>query len=157
MLASIFVAGGYHAFANPAKRAKAAEHLLTPLGARLRSAGLPDDPETLVKANGLAQMVAGALLATNILARPAALALTATLVPASVGAHAFWQKQGEERTAQRTLFLKNVAIAGGLVTAALDTGGRPSVFWTTKRAARRAAGAVADRAGDLSEALPSRS
>ena len=34
------------------------------------------------------------------------------------------------------------AILGGLIFAALDTGGRPSVFWTGKKAAVNAADAV---------------
>ena len=39
-------------------------------------------------------------------------------------------------------FAKNAALLGGLLAAALDTGGRPSVFWSGRRAA-----ACAERRG----------
>jgi hypothetical protein len=39
---------------------------------------------------------------------------------------------------QRMQFLKNAAMAGGLILAALDTEGRPSVRWRAKRAVRKA-------------------
>ena len=35
-------------------------------------------------------------------------------------------------------FAKNAGLLGGLLAAALDTGGRPSVFWSGRRAAGRA-------------------
>lgn len=145
MLAAIFVYGGYDAWKDPGGKTKLVSHVVDPVAERLEDTRLPSESESLIKANGVVQMVAGVLLATNIAARPAALALTGSLVPTTLGGHAFWKSQGGgERAAQLTQFVKNVTIAGGLLTAALDTGGRPSVFWSTGRTARRAAHAVGD-------------
>ena len=144
MLAGIFIAGGIEALRDPAGHAKVAEHVLDPASDKLKDTPLPDENEALVKVNAAVQVVAGALLALNIFARPAALALTASLVPTTIGGHAFWKQQGSERAMQQVHFLKNVSIAGGLLTAAIETGGRPSVFWTGRRAARTAAHAIGD-------------
>ena len=156
MMAGIFIAGGLEALRHPAPKAPAADQVVSPLSERLRKLGLPDDPEQLVKVNAAVQVGGGVLLATNILARPAALALAASLVPTTLAGHAFWNKDGTERQQQQTQFFKNLAMMGGLLTSAIDTGGRPSVFWSSRRAARRASHAVSDRTARLTEALPSR-
>ncbi|MDQ3738670.1 MAG: DoxX family protein [Actinomycetota bacterium] len=156
MLAGIFIVGGIDALRNPIERGKTAEHVVDPVGERLRDTSLPDERESLVKLNAGVQIVGGVMLATNIFSRTAALALTASLVPTTLGGHAFWKVQGDERAMQMTQFLKNLAIGGGLLTSALDTGGRPSVFWSTRRAASRAADAVSDRTGRISQTLPNR-
>ena len=144
MLASMFVAGGIDALRDPAGKAKVAEHVLDPASEKLKATPLPEDNETLVKLNGAVQVVGGVLLALNIFARPAALALAASLVPTTIGGHAFWKAEGGERAMQQVQFLKNVSMAGGLLTAALDTGGRPSLFWTGRKAASTAAHAISD-------------
>lgn len=41
---------------------------------------------------------------------------------------------------------KKAAIRGGLIFAALDTGGRPSVFWSGKQAAVNAAEVISTAA-----------
>lgn len=156
MMAGVFIIGGIEALRHPQPKAPVADPVVSPVNDRLRRFGLPDDPEQLVKVNAGVQVVGGVLLATGILARPAALALAASLVPTTLAGHPFWKQDGSERGKQQTHFLKNVAMFGGLLTAALDTGGRPSVFWSSRRAARRAALAVSDKTGRLSEALPAR-
>jgi hypothetical protein len=45
---------------------------------------------------------------------------------------------------QRTHFLKNLAILGGLIIAATDTEGAPSLGWRARRAAKRAAQRASD-------------
>jgi uncharacterized membrane protein YphA (DoxX/SURF4 family) len=86
------------------------------------------------------------LLAIGKFPRVAALALAATLVPTTAAAHRFWEVDDEATRAQQTVhFLKNASILGGLVLAALDTEGRPSVFWRAKRTA----GEARQHAGEL--------
>ncbi|MEV0254130.1 DoxX family protein [Streptomyces sp. NPDC050732] len=141
MLASVFVTGGLHTLRDPQRVAPAAEPVTAPLSSRIP--WLTEDPERLVRINGAVQLGAGLMLATGRLPRVAALALAGTLVPTTLAGHAWWkEKDPEQRAAQRTQFTKNVSLLGGLLLAAADTHGKPSVAYRTRTAAvsgRRAA------------------
>lgn len=135
MMAAMFVAGGWDSFKNPEPKAPAAEPVTTRLAGPLN---LPDDPATLVKANGAVQVGAGALLALGKLPRLSALVLGATLVPTTLAGHRFWEvEDAQARRGQRVHFLKNVSMLGGLILAATDTEGRPSLTWRARQAAKR--------------------
>ena len=72
-----------------------------------------------------------------------ALLLAGSLAPTTLAGHRFWERQDpQERASDKIHFMKNLAILGGLLSTALDTGGRPSVPWLAGRAAHRAAAAV---------------
>jgi putative oxidoreductase len=136
LLAGPFIVGGIDAFRSPGSRAAKAESIGPALAKRL---GLPEDPETLVKINAAVMVGAGTLLALGKAPRLAAIVLLGSLVPTTIAGHPFWDESDPvSRKQQRTQFLKNAAMAGGLVLAALDTEGRPSVRWRATRAARRA-------------------
>jgi putative oxidoreductase len=65
-----------------------------------------------------------------------AIVLGASLVPTTIAGHAYWEISDEpDRTQQKIHFLKNAGLIGGLMFAALDTGGRPSIFWSGRKAA----------------------
>jgi hypothetical protein len=53
-----------------------------------------------------------------------------------------------------TQIAKDAGLIGGLLAVSVDTGGRPSVFWTGRRAADRAARNVAETASGVYHALP---
>jgi hypothetical protein len=92
-----------------------------------------------VRINGGIQTVAGTMLALGKFRRLSALALAGSLVPTTYAGHRFWEEMDEDRRAQQRIqFLKNAAMLGGLALAATDTGGRPSVPWQARRAARHA-------------------
>jgi hypothetical protein len=56
--------------------------------------------------------------------------LAASLVPTTLARHAFWQYDDQaERHGHRVHLLKDIGLMGGLVLAALDNGGRPSLRW----------------------------
>ncbi|MFI5662364.1 DoxX family membrane protein [Streptomyces sp. NPDC051684] len=134
MLASVFVAGGLSTVRAPEHVAPAAEPVAVPVASRVPP--LPEDPEQLVRINGAVQIGAGLLLAAGIAPRPAALALAATLVPTTLAGHAWWKEKDPDRRAeQRTQFLKNVSLLGGLLIAAADTHGKPSVAYRARGAA----------------------
>ncbi|MEU6992065.1 DoxX family protein [Streptomyces sp. NPDC046465] len=141
MLASVFVTGGLQTVRDPQRAAPAAEPVAASVSSRIP--WLTEDPEKLVRINGAVQLGAGLMLATGRLPRFAALALAGTLVPTTLAGHAWWkEKDPEERAAQRTQFIKNVSLFGGLLIAAADTHGKPSVAYRTRAAAttgRRAA------------------
>lgn len=143
LIAGVFVVEGFEAVQRPEPREAAAHVVGVPIA---RAVGLPTtDPVQLVRLNGAVQVVAGAALALGWLPRVAALVLGASLVPTTLGVHSFWKVDDPvQRSAHRTQFLKNAAVLGGLLTTAVDQGGRPSVFWTTRKAAEAAGERVSD-------------
>lgn len=99
-----FVLLGFGAATEPGGRVKAVEKV-----------GLPQ-PELLVRFNGGAMVVGGAALAAGILPRAAAIGLVASLVPTTLTGHPFWAEEDPaQRTAQKTQFLKNLALTGALL------------------------------------------
>ncbi|MCU1397437.1 MAG: DoxX family protein [Acidimicrobiales bacterium] len=159
LLAAAFVAGGIQTLRAPKAVIPAAEEVGVPIAEKV---GLPTDPEQLIKINAGVQVGAGALLALGFFPRAASLALAASLVPTSIAGHPFWkEKDADARAAQRMQFFKNASMLGGLLASALDTGGRPSVFWSGRKAAGRAAGSISSAAqsvagtvGNAVQALP---
>lgn len=149
MLSGIFLASGARALAFPDRlvpQAKRVTERVTPLLEKADSR-LPTDPKTLVRLNGAVQLGCGFLLATGILTRPAAAALAVSLVPSTVAGHPFWTYEDKDvRYQQQVHFLKNLGLLGGLLLAAVDTEGEPSLRWKAahllegqKRAVSRAA------------------
>lgn len=135
MMAAMFVAGGVDAVKRPKSKAPVAEPVTSTLAGPL---GLPDDTAQLVRINGAVQVGAGLMLATGRLPRLAATALAVSLVPTTLAGHRFWEADAEARAGQRIHFLKNVSMLGGLILAATDTEGRPSLAWRARKAAERA-------------------
>ncbi|MBV9411941.1 MAG: DoxX family protein [Acidimicrobiia bacterium] len=118
LLAGIFIQGGIDTFRNPGPRA---ERVGPVLGKVTETLPLPDDTETLVRFNAAVHIVGGTLLAMGKLPRLSAAALAASLVPTTAAGHRFWEEDSpQSRAMQRTHFLKNVAILGGLIIAATD-------------------------------------
>jgi len=141
MLASMFVLGGLDAVRHASGKVPKAGKVTgqVPSLAEKIAPGLPipSDPETLIRINGGVQVVAGLALATGRLPRLSALALAASLAPTTYAGHPFWEeKEKGARAAQRIQFFKNVSMMGGLLLASVDTGGRPSVAWRARRAAK---------------------
>lgn len=137
MLASIFTIHGYNTLRHPESVAQAAEPVVRPLAQRLSA--VPDQTEQAVRLNGAVQLAAGSLLAMGRVPRVAALAIAATLVPTTLAEHRFWEAEDEqERNAQRLHFLTNVALLGGLLIAAADTAGQPSLAWRGRHAVQAA-------------------
>ena len=119
MLAAVFIAGGMDVLKNPEPRAKLAKPVVDWVASTVSIA--PRDPVAAVKLNAMVQLGAGGMLAAGILPRLAALALATSVVPTTVAGHRFWEIEDPvQRARQRTQFLKNTAILGGLLLAALD-------------------------------------
>ncbi|MGW6021362.1 DoxX family protein [Streptomyces sp. NPDC055099] len=138
LLASVFLSGGFSTLRDPKRVAPAAEPVAVPLGSKIPR--LPEDPERLVRINGAVQLGAGAMLATGRVPRVAALALAGTLVPTTLAGHAWWKEEDpERRDAQRTQFIKNLSLLGGLLLAAADTHGKPSLAYRGRSAAKSGA------------------
>ena len=105
---------------------------------------LPNNPELIVRANGATMLAAGTMLGLGKFPRIAAMALAATIIPATYTAHAFWTVEDPaDRAQQKTHFLKNVGLLGGVLLASVDTAGQPGLAYRARRAgfeARRQTG-----------------
>jgi uncharacterized membrane protein YphA (DoxX/SURF4 family) len=174
MLASYFVAAGIKAIRDPESLVPAAEPLVDRVVPLVKEytpeqvAGyVPENTVTLVRINGIAQVVGGTALATGKGRRLGALLLAGSLIPSTIAKHPFWTVQdAEERAQDRSHFLKNASLLGGVLLAAQDTEGKPSLAWRARRGGEtiaketrkaskkltRSTGNVADTATDLAEA-----
>jgi putative oxidoreductase len=136
MLASIFIVQGLDTLLHPERVIKEAEPVVRPVAERFPA--VPSDTEQVVRINGAVQLVAGTLLALGRMPRLSALAIAVSLVPTTIAGHRFWEaEEGRDRAQQRVHFLKNLSMLGGLLIAAADTAGRPSLAWRGQHAASR--------------------
>ena len=170
MLASYFVAAGIKAIRDPESLVPAAEPLVDRVVPLVKEytpeqvAGyIPENTVTLVRINGIAQVVGGAALATGKGRRLGALLLAGSLIPSTIAKHPFWTVQDpEERAQDRNHFLKNVSLLGGVLLASQDTEGKPSLAWRaqkggesiakeTRRASKKLSKSTSKAAGRSSE------
>jgi len=80
----------------------------------IASAGLPL-PTVLAVGAGLLELVAGIALAVGFQARIAALALALFTIVATVLFHNFWAAPADQAFVQQLMFMKNLAVTGGLL------------------------------------------
>jgi uncharacterized membrane protein YphA (DoxX/SURF4 family) len=103
------------------------------------------DPVTLVRADAVLKVVAGGLFAFGKVPRLSAAVLASSMVPTTFVGHPFWEaKDPAERQRHLIHFLKNAGLVGGLLIAAGDTAGKPSLGWRARRAAKQAAKRVSN-------------
>src|SRR5918995_6925966 len=153
-LAASFISGGLDQLRNPQPKAGPASPIAKPIADRIPQ--LPDDPESLVRLDGAIKVVGGLGLVFGPFARPAALLLAGSLVPTTLAGHRFWETTDpDQKVSDRVEFFKNVSLLGGLLIAALDTGGRPSVPYVAGKALKGAAETVSGAAGTVGHAVGS--
>ena len=125
LLAAIFVESGVDILRHPDKRVLIATPFLESLTQKVGDSlpeRVPTDPATLVRLDATVKLVAGLGLALGRFPRLSALVLAADLVPTTLAAHAFWALDDPaDRARQRTQFLKNLGLMGGLLIAATHT------------------------------------
>ncbi|MDF2829701.1 MAG: DoxX family protein, partial [Mycobacterium sp.] len=145
MLATTFIARGVESLRSPKPAADAAKPTLEGLAKLPDPVGpnVPTNAETVAKVTAGVQVGAGLLLATGKLPRLASAALAFSVVPGSLGAHAFWNESDPERMAsERRAFLADLSLIGGLIIASVDTEGKPSLGWRGRRAAKKVSASV---------------
>ena len=146
LLSMIFVVQGANSIRNPeplVPKAQPVTDRLVPMVKRVAppqvGERIPETTVNLVRLNGVVQLVGGLALATGKGRRLGAATLAATLLPATVAAHPFWQmKDKESRATQRIEFIKNLGLLGGLLLAVVDTEGKPGVAWRASHGAKAA-------------------
>ncbi len=145
----MFVSNGLDTLLNPKPKVDVATPLLEKAGDALPIDD-PPPPSTLVQVDAAVKVVAGSLLAAGYVPRLASAALAASLVPTTIAGHAFWEEEDDEqRTAHQLHFSKNLAMLGGLMLAAADTHGKPSLGWWARRGLRHAGRATQHAAGSV--------
>jgi uncharacterized membrane protein YphA (DoxX/SURF4 family) len=145
MLSAAFISRGIDALRSPKPAADAARPTLEGLSKLPDPVGtnVPSNAETVARVNAAVQIGGGLLLATGRLPRVASAALALTVVPGSLGGHTFWNESDPQRKAdERRAFLTDVSLIGGLIIAAVDTEGKPSLGWRGRRAAHKVSEAV---------------
>ena len=154
MLASYFVLNGVRALARPEDLAPAtapiAEKLMPKLSAALPESArafVPTDATGLVKLNGLLQIVGGASLATGFFRRIGAGVLAVTTVPNLLAANPLTKGPGQ--AAAQAEFGTNVALLGGVLLAAQDTEGKPTLAWRLRTQRELLAKDAAKRKAEL--------
>jgi putative oxidoreductase len=155
MLASVFVVSGVNAVKNPAKLALRAKKVTDQIGPTLQQIHpkIPTDAETLVRFNGAVHVVGGLAMLTPA-RRLGATVLAASMVPTTLAGHAYWEfEDPADRAQQRTHFLKNLGLMGGLILAALDNDGKPGLPWRARHAAGDAERSVRRAAGEAERSV----
>lgn len=146
MLAAAFISQGAEALRRPISAADAARPTLEglrklpdPVAARV-----PENPDTFARITAATQVAGGLLLATGRLPRIASAALAVAVLPANLGSQMFWDESDSvTRSRKRREFMVDLSLLGGLLIAAADTAGKPSLGWRGRRVARRVAEAAA--------------
>jgi len=143
MLAGYFVADGVAAINRPelltddmAPLARAVTQTARRLLPESASAKIPQDTAAYVRIHGAIQAVGGVMVATGFLRRFGAGLIALAYLPRVIAAR---PRIKSLTTDQR--FLREVALLGGVVIAAMDTQGKPNLAWL-----------AADRSQQLSRA-----
>ncbi len=145
LLSAVFIGQGIETLRNPSVTLEATEPTVAALRSLPEPYGdkIPSNPETVARINAAVQVSGGLLLATGKLPRIASAALAITVIPGSLGGHLFWtEKDPQRKTEQRRALLTDLSLLGGLIIAAADTAGKPSLGWRGRRAASRLSEAV---------------
>jgi uncharacterized membrane protein YphA (DoxX/SURF4 family) len=145
LLSAVFIGQGVDALRSPQQAAETARPTLEGLRKlpEPAAAKVPDDAEMFARVNAVVQIAGGLLLASGRLPRVASAALACTVIPGGLGGHMFWAEPDPVRKAQqRRDFLTDLSLIGGLMIAAVDTEGKPSLGWRGRRAAKRVSEAV---------------
>ncbi len=143
LLAAPFVYGGISTLRKPQDRVPGARPVVEKIADaadKQLPVSVPKDVEQWVKIDAAVKVAAGSLFALNRFPRLTALVLSGSVVPTTLAGHRFWEHEDPtERFGQISNFLKNTGLLGGLLLAAVDTEGKPSVGYRARRAAKRAA------------------
>ncbi|HEY5821879.1 MAG TPA: DoxX family membrane protein [Propionibacteriaceae bacterium] len=164
MLASYFVVSGIKAVRDPGPLVPAAEPVADRFVPMIKQyapaqvAGyIPEDAKTLVRVNGAVQLLGGLALASGKGRRVGSLLLAGSLIPSTIAKHPFWTREdADEKALDKAQFIKNVSLVGGVLLAAGDTEGQPSIAWRAQKggqAIAKSTGKATDKIAKKASAL----
>lgn len=146
MLSATFIARGVDTLRDPSTATETTRRTLGALSALPGpvGAGIPSNADVVARVNAAVQVAGGLLLALGRAPRLTAATLAVTMIPKGVGSQALTKDSDPQHAAaQRREFLTDVSLLGGLIIAAADTAGKPSLAWRGRRAARHVSAGVA--------------
>lgn len=146
LLAAPFIYGGISTLRKPQDRVPGAAPIVEKVAGAAEKQ-LPmhvsHDVEQWVKADAALKVAAGSLFALGRFPRLTSLLLAGSIVPTTLAGHRFWEHDDPtERFGQISNFLKNTGLLGGVLLAAVDTEGKPSMGYRARRAAKKTTGAA---------------
>lgn len=154
LLSTIYIWSGAQALRHTNEHVQNAEPVIGKIAGVLPPQ-VPHDPTTLVRIDGAVKVGAGVMLALGKLPRLSAFTLAASTVPTTLAGHRFWEEKDDgQRAAQKVHFMKNMGLLGGMLMAASDRGGKPSLSWRASHASHRASERAHEVADTLRESLP---
>ncbi|WP_139738677.1 DoxX family membrane protein [Actinomyces wuliandei] len=132
-LAAPFITDGIDAVARPRRHMEKLEKV-TPT---LERAGVPplltSDARLLTRVSGAVSVLAGLGLATGRAPRTSAAVLAALNIPLTLVNYPVWTAADKEsRKRSVSGLLRGAAVGGGLLLAAVDRQGRPSLAWRVR-------------------------
>lgn len=152
MLAAGYIINGVDRLRRPEAAAASIGPLLTQ--AR-KQVDIPLDAPTIARVSGAAQVAAGSLLAIGRFPRISASILVGTYLLDTVGerlsAEKATSKEDKKDRNERTLI--RTSMLGGALLAAVDTAGRPGLWWRTQHAAEDLWSTVEDTSKQAMSAL----
>ncbi|WP_194948280.1 DoxX family protein [Actinomyces trachealis] len=130
LLAAPFIFDGINAVTHPVPHVEKFQVVAN----GLEKHGLPpvmdSDATLMARVSGAVSVLAGLGLATGVAPRTSAALLAALNVPLTLVNHPVWLGASAQVRSQRLSGLtRGAAVGAGLVMAALDRGGKPSLSW----------------------------
>ena len=152
MLAAGYILNGVDRLRRPEPAAASVGPLLNQARKQI---DVPVDATTLARATGVAQVAAGSLLAIGRFPRISASILVGTYLLDTVGERLSADKttSKDEKKARNERTLLRTSMLGGALLAAVDTAGRPGLWWRTQHAAEDLWSSVEDTSKQALSAL----
>lgn len=129
LLAAPFIVEGLRTIQTPERDIDVYPQAFQALDSAVEKSSAPSfvTARTVLQASGAVAVAAGVMYATNRAPRAAAVALLATTTVGWAGRKKVWELKGEERMQEIQAILTDAGLLGGLLLAAVDHDGRPSM------------------------------
>ncbi|WP_058234280.1 DoxX family membrane protein [Devriesea agamarum] len=137
LLAAPFIYEGVKTLQTPERQKAIAPGAFNKLDEKLKETSIPLGSDSIVRIAAGVAIGAGALYATNRMPRLAALTLLVTTSVGLAGRKKVWELTGKERQEEIHAILSDAGLLGGVMLAAVDLSGKPSLSYRMSRAIER--------------------
>ena len=137
MLAAPFIIDGLDAVLHPSRHVEKLERVLPTLEKAGAPPVLTSDAVMLTRATGAVSVAAGIGLATGAAPRSSAVVLAALNLPLTLVNNPVWAIEDAARAEAVSGLARAGAVGAGLLLAAVDRGGRPSLGWRIRNSRRQ--------------------
>lgn len=152
LLAAPFIFEGVQTAIRPDRVLDALPVTIADIDEQVSKSPLQTDAETILRAAGGLAAVAGAAFALNKKPRLASATLLLTTTVGLAGRKRVWELKGTERTEELRAIAGDLGLLGGILLAAVDTDGKPSLAYRVDKAIERAQKSAAEKQRELEKA-----